>query len=410
MLRYVSGCLIGVACLGMAMAAQTASPSPSAHTDLICPTDNPTDCYTRIFQPTEDFQIVREGQDLPPGLHVRMNVWTGEKEARLNIPTDDHIQLDGLPTEQSVVVVDQPEDSRVDDEPALRDRVPQKPPVYEAAGKIVPPREPNGSSGDSENFWNAIRVLDGSPVSVEDTELALADLSDLAHDIYYGVEVAKRGDVLHSLVDLMSSDSPHHRRQAASILGGSVQNNPTALKEVRKAWELLIYPNSGQIYKDKRVCEPENLLNRIHESLNQETDPAATRAKISALAGLTKDPNMRDCFVVNSGMHHLLSIFLKEGSQWDSTRVKIAQFIMDTFLDEDMGAQLGIWPKYPALDNKQCGEPHDFHQGCWEYHLEKMAQEQGDGTDGLLSEFLRLLRRSLDALEGPRRHTVDREL
>jgi nucleotide exchange factor SIL1 len=413
MFRYVSGCLLGVACLGMAIATQPAAPSPSAHTELICPTDNPTDCFPRIFQPTEDFQIVREGQDLPPGLHVRMNVWTGEKEARLNIPMAGDVQLEGLPTEQSVVVVDQPEDGSMDDEPALRDRVPQKPPAYDVVGKILPPREPDGSGGDSENFWNAIRVLDGGPVSDEDIELALTDLSDLAHDIYYGVELAKRGDVLQSLVALMSSDShsPQQRRQAASVLGGSVQNNPTALKEARKAWESSTYPNSGKIYRDKRVCEPENLFNLLHQSLRQETDPAVTRAKISALAGLTKDPDMRDCFVANLGMEHLLSIFLKEGNQWDSTRVKIAQFVMDTFLDEDMGAQLGIWPRSPAMDSQNCRDPVlGANQNCWEYHLQKMEQEQGDGTHEWLSEFLRLLRRSMDALPGTGRHTVDREL
>jgi nucleotide exchange factor SIL1 len=163
-----------------------------------------------------------------------MNVWTGEKKARLNIPMDGDDQLEGLPTEQSVVVVDQPEDGDVYDEPALRDRVPQKPPAYEAAGKIVPPREPDGNGGDSENFWNAIRVLDGTHPTSDAIEEALMDLSDLAHDIYYGVELAKRGGVLQNLVTLMSSELVNHRRQAASILGVSIQNNPTALKEVRK--------------------------------------------------------------------------------------------------------------------------------------------------------------------------------
>jgi len=413
MLRHVSGYLLGVTCLGMAIATKLAAPSPSAHTDLICPTDNPTDCFPRIFQPTEEFQIVREGQDLPPGLHVRMNVWTGEKEARLDIPMDGDVQLEGLPTEQSVIVVDQPEDGSVDDEPALRDRVPQKPPAYDAAGKISPPRDPDGSGGDLESFWNAIRVLEGGPVSDEDIELALTDLMDLAHDIYYGVELAKRVDVLQSLVNLMSSSSrsPQQRHQAASVLGGSVQNNPTALKEARKAWESFTYPKSGQLYKDKRVCEPENLINQFHQSLQQETDPAVTRAKILALAGLTKDPDMRDCFVVNLGLGDLLSIFLKEGGQWDSTRVKIAQFIMDTFLDEDMGAQLGIWPRRQAMDSDICRDPVlGNNQDCWEYHLEKMQREQGSGTGEWLSEFLRLLRSSMDALPGARRHMVDREL
>ncbi len=414
MWRYVSGYLIGVTCLGMVIATQPAAPSPAAHTDLICPTDNPMDCYSRIFQPTEDFQIVREGQDLPLGLHVRMNVWTGEKEARLNIPMDDDTEFDGLPTERSVVVVDQPEDASVDnDGPALRGQVPQLPPAYDAVGKIKPSREPDGSGEDSEKFWNAVSIVGGSFASSADLELALTDLSDLAHDIYYGVELTKQGDVLWNLIRLMSSDSSLHRRQAASILGGSVQNNPTALKEARKAWESRIYPNSGQSYKNKRACEEESLITQLHQSLRQETDPAATRAKITALNGLSKDPKMRDCFVVNLGMGDLLKIFLKEGDEWDSTRVKVAQYIMDTFLDEDMGAQPGIWPRGPADLDESCREPSlAANQGCWEYHLEMMMKEQGlgYGVDEWLSEFLRLLRNSVKALPVPRRQTVHREL
>lgn len=414
MLSCISAGLFGMTCLGMAIASQAAAPSPPAHTDLICPTNNPTECYSRIFQPTVDFQTLRDGQDLPPGLHVRMNIWTGEKEARLNIPLEGGSQLDSLPMEQSVVVVNQPEDDGVDnDESTLRDQMPQKPPSYDAAGKIMPPREPEGSGGDSESFWNAIRSIVGSSASTEDTEVALTNLSELAHDIYYGVEIAKKVDVLWELINLMSSDSPLRRRHAASILGNAVQNNPTALKEARKAWESRIYPKSGQSYKDKRACEEENLLSRLHQSLRRETDPAATRAKISALTGLSKDTKMRDCFVVNLGMRDLLKIFLNNGDEWDSTRVKVAQFIMDTFLDEDMGAQLGIWPRYPAQLDYNCREPSlATHQGCWEYHLEKMVQEQGqsDGAEDWLSEFLRLLRTSMETLPVPRLQFVDREL
>ena len=36
-----------------------------------------------IFQPTHEWQIVREGEVLPAGLHVRMNLETGLREARL---------------------------------------------------------------------------------------------------------------------------------------------------------------------------------------------------------------------------------------------------------------------------------------------------------------------------------------
>lgn len=36
-----------------------------------------------VFVPTSEWQVVREGQHIPPGLHVRMNLQTGLKEAKL---------------------------------------------------------------------------------------------------------------------------------------------------------------------------------------------------------------------------------------------------------------------------------------------------------------------------------------
>src|SRR6266487_3719250 len=40
-------------------------------------------CYPRAFAPTTDFTEVLECQEIPPGLHVRMDFNTGKKEAKL---------------------------------------------------------------------------------------------------------------------------------------------------------------------------------------------------------------------------------------------------------------------------------------------------------------------------------------
>ncbi len=36
-----------------------------------------------VFIPTEDWKVIKKGQHIPPGLHVRMNLETGLKEAKL---------------------------------------------------------------------------------------------------------------------------------------------------------------------------------------------------------------------------------------------------------------------------------------------------------------------------------------
>src|SRR5436305_9531395 len=67
----------------------TSSPSPSAEAGLICHTTNPSECYPRIFRARTEFHVVHEDQHLPPGLHVRLNVETGLKEAKLYDPSED---------------------------------------------------------------------------------------------------------------------------------------------------------------------------------------------------------------------------------------------------------------------------------------------------------------------------------
>src|SRR5438045_7822592 len=109
---------------------------------------------------------------------------------------DEDERLVRLPEESSVVVVNQAQDSAVDDEPAMRYRVLQKPSPYEAVGKIVPPREPDVNSGDADNFQKAVGILELKHANEDGIDFALSHLSELAHDIYYGVELVKRGESL----------------------------------------------------------------------------------------------------------------------------------------------------------------------------------------------------------------------
>jgi nucleotide exchange factor SIL1 len=402
MTKSIFGYLFGIGCLGLSVANLPATPSLSANTELICHTENRLDCYPRIFQPTEDFQVVYDDQDLPPGLHVRLNINTGEKEARLNIPMGDEAQPGNAPTEQAVIVVPQPEVEGRGDEPALRDRVQLTPLGYEAAGKIMPPRGSDGIGGDSEIFTESLHILSGSnpPRSEDQVNLALSTLLELSHDIYYGVELAKRGDVVQHLVSLMSFDDPessslaYRRRQAASIVGGSVQNNPTALKEIKRAWNLIVRSHCERSFKGDIACGEEGLVSKVKNSIEQENDPAVMKAKIYALNGLTKDREMRDSFLAKGGMELLLSISLRQGENWGSTRMRIYQFVTDTFLDGSMGAELGIWPQGPVSDHNRCSVPkHSTEDGCWEYHLEKASSPTSLGVDEeLKTEFLKLMK------------------
>jgi nucleotide exchange factor SIL1 len=394
--------LLGVAWLTLPLLAQAvsppsdASPSPAADTELICPTDNAAECYPRVFQPTIDFQDIKEGQDIPPGLHIRMNINTGQKEARLNVPMEGEetsSELEGIPVEQAMVVVEQPEEEIVPEQQALRDQVPQEPPAYEAAGKIPPP--PPSDGGDIGTFHKAMLSI---KMEARAFDTALDDLSELSHDIYYGVEIAKDGPVLEKLICLtlgsgsekFPATEQKRDHKAAAILASAIQNNPTALKEVASMGKLIMYPICGTDLKDPAKKQG-NFVSILKSRLGREKEPSTLKSKVNAISGLLRDPKIRRDFLGTGGMEMLLAIWLKKGEQFDSVRMKVAQLVSDNFLDEGMGAALRVWPKRPVADSKTCETKGKMLQdGCWEHHIEHFWNESPDKSWAL--DFLILLK------------------
>ncbi|KAL2070827.1 hypothetical protein VTL71DRAFT_13853 [Oculimacula yallundae] len=387
--------ILGFMCLSLPILAQADASTPAASSvDLICSTTNTTDCYPKVFEPTKDFQNIREGQDLPPGLHVRMNIWSGEKEARLNIPMEGEegaidgvleIPVDQLPTEQSVIVVPQPEDP----EPETKPVPPKDAPVYEAAGKVSPPSPSSGSGDEITTFQKAMITIQ---MEARAFDSALDDLRELSHDIYYGLEITKDGPVLERLICLTlgygtektpaRENSRDHK--AANIIASSIQNNPTALKEVADFWKMVMYPSCGpgeqsQIESGKGGSGaekgPPNFVSMLRAHLGREKDASALKAKVVAISGLLKEPLIRAPFLEKGGMELLLAIFLKKGEQFDSVRMKVAELVSDNFLDEGMGAELGVWPKMPRSEKAVCGRKERMlEDGCWEAHVEAFME------------------------------------
>lgn len=372
--------LLGFMCLGLPIVARAiASPaaSPRADTELVCSKTKSNDCYPRIFQPTKDFQTIREGQDLPPSLHVRMNIWSGEKEARLNIPMEgEDGAVDGvleIPTDQSIVLVPQPEEEAAEQKPAI----PKDAPIYESAGKIPPPLP---STGDEIGTFQKAMITVQMEARAFDS--ALDDLRELSHDIYYGLEIAKDGPVLEKLICLtlgygtekMPPKENDRDHKAANIIASSIQNNPTALKEVADFWKMVVYPSCGAMEQPSSKGTP-NFVSMLRSRLGREKEAGALKAKVAAISGLIKEPLIRDEFLEKGGMELLLAIFLKKGEQYDSVREKVGQLITDNFLDEGMGAKLGVWPIIKLSEKKTCETKGSMlGDGCWETHIEAFLE------------------------------------
>ncbi|KAH7133634.1 hypothetical protein EDB81DRAFT_845137 [Dactylonectria macrodidyma] len=374
-LPFLLAMIFGVVLCILAAPAQASSasqPSPSADVDLICHTSNPDDCYPRVFQPSDEFQTVREDQELPNGLHVRLNIWTGEKEAKINVPDEVDPSLEGLPVDQAVVVVE-PQES---DAPP----VPKGAPKYETAGKIKEPKP----DYEAEPFFQAMKMLkSGESNDGKAFDVALEGMEDLSHDIYYGLKITEDPAVLKGLFCLMADqgavstdDTTPRDQQAAAILAGALQNNPTALKEVTKEWANIMEfkcPQSGKALSEGFYTSfmPSDAVT----GADAKQSASKVKAKVAAINGLIKSDRIRAEFLKGIGMRNLLEVLVPEGKEWATAQRKVGQLVLDTFLDEDMGAKLGQWPNKPRSSDARCGTAEgQTEEGCWDYHVEKIMK------------------------------------
>lgn len=371
------------ALLAVSVSAGAAEIQPDE--ELICSSENPKDCYPKLFQPTEEFQVVREGQQIPHGLHVRLDVTTGKKEAKINDPNEEVSGLEGLPVDSSVVIVDTDDGSE-----GVKPQVPKGAPAYEAVGKVKPPET------ESTAFHDSLTVLKTLSLNDRPIDAALTILTDIAHDIYYGLKIAEDSNAVKELLCMMSSQDNFVRDSgdevvvqaghAASIIGSALQNNQKALEEVEKAWpEISTATCTGA---DRRLSPavfnmliPDSPKDTVSHG-SEGNHLTLTKAKTSALRGLIKSPIIRDDFLANEGMAQILKVLVLERPELVPAQQKLANLVMDEFLDEDMGATLGIWPRPGQVDHdwdyqlKTLAKLHKGEKDHWSAELWKRLQEQ----------------------------------
>ena len=316
--------------------AHATSPSPSAYTDLICHTNHASECYPRTFQPTTSFQTVHDDQELPVGLYIRLNLETGQKEARLNVPMPEQV---GLGSE--LVIIDERGPSVVGtpnnlhhDQSVLQQSVVDHGPI----------RPPNLESGEGTLFAASIASLTAaSPLDPATLRTTLDTLEDLSHDIYWGVSLAKDGIAVNRLVELFGSGNsdPATRGSAALVLGTALQNNPAALSAVMGHYD-------GGV---SNALPIDNVL----RALMLEEQPQILARLVYLLSAMCQDPAQIARFEEREGLSILLKAYdadLVGSSANDKLRGKIANFLMDHFmLDSHVEVSTKAVPSNADLEN-----------------------------------------------------------
>ncbi|KAJ6257699.1 hypothetical protein Dda_7487 [Drechslerella dactyloides] len=283
------------------------------------------ECYPKTFVPTTTFMPVETDQVIPPGLHVRLNIGSGGREAKLIDPADEegtavYISADkpaGTPIihqySELAVVPDAMEEAAVmnggrgnetnngSDEPI----------VFRPSGRHSLP--------DWETFHAAVKVLQDATPGSAGLDSALDRLADMSHELEYGLKLIETS--LRRLIHIMTSQSHEtpHRRVAAVAFGNSLQNNAAALSHVKE-----------QLGADTK----EVLFKPLLDAIVDETDRFLVRRLMFALSRAVRVHHGKRDFISLDGLPVLEIVFIRTDDM--ALRGKIATFLFDEFLDPNM--------------------------------------------------------------------------
>ncbi|XP_041476573.1 nucleotide exchange factor SIL1-like [Lytechinus variegatus] len=198
-----------------------------------------------VFKPSDEWQPIKEGQAIPAGLHVRINLATGEKEAKYL--DDQETSLTGDKSQEKVEnnveemekhhreelqerLAKMTDDDKCDDcndNEALIEEVKQR---YRSIEEIK--KEFSKLEVDIKTDYEIMaELLDEYrkriDLSPEARKLILQDLEFFVHKVDNGVDFASLGgwDVI---MGALNSTEVVLNSEAAHVLGSAVQSNPKA--------------------------------------------------------------------------------------------------------------------------------------------------------------------------------------
>jgi len=227
-----------------------------------------------------------------------MNLATGVKEARLNVPEPETAHSD-------LVIIDEPE--LYHDQAVLEETPP----------RVRPPRF---DADEAALFHHGLSTLRSSSTDDEGLVPALSDLQELCHSQDWGIALTKDGAATRFLVQILQDISGKIaiRSLSALLLATAIQNNPEALSAAL-----------SHLYYDEG---PKGPLDAVMLALLHDQYPQLLTRVVFLLSALCQDPRQLARFANAGGLEILLRVFDVEHvgqDERDKLRGKIANFVVD---------------------------------------------------------------------------------
>ena len=262
-----------------------------------------------IFVPTEEWQEVLPGQQIPGGLHVRLNLQTGKKEAKLlSEQTTErgedfsqetlkealkNIKADFKPSE-----VSEPESSTFRSMEELK-----------------------AALGDMEmNVETDLEIIKKlfskfhSSTSEEERAVILEDLEYYTHQYDNALLFVELAGIRDIILPSLNSSQPAVRQKAAHLVAGAAQSNPQFQIEALES----------------------GLLETFLRLTVLDSSPPIAATAFTALSAILRNfPQAQTKFLGQGGLGLLVKLFSKDGKAQEKLKIKILTLITDLLVERE---------------------------------------------------------------------------
>ncbi|CAJ0918356.1 6096_t:CDS:2, partial [Entrophospora sp. SA101] len=274
-------------------------PNDNDSSDIIIECDKDINCYSKVFVATNNFQEVKGGQSIPPGLHVKIDFSTGKKYAKILDPNDPNDN-----DSSDIIIVDPIEPNSNNNNDNIKDDDHANDKKSQSSNNV-----PHSDHILFDEYVSQLEKPTSHPLTILIS--VLDGLEDLVHELDFGIKLTKEFGLKY-LISLLNFDSDEVKQKAAMVIGTALQNNPSAQNNAINL----------------------NLFPYLLDKFSKENNLKVSSRLLYALSSLVRGNEYAIQFIKNNqGLETLTNVYTKFDD--NEFKAKFAVFISD-FIDPNM--------------------------------------------------------------------------
>ena len=274
--------------------------------------DDPPVSSDQVFVATEEWQEVRPGQRVPGGLHVRMNLETGKKEAKLleqdkdkGLWQDGGLNHEALKEAMKNIKADDNSEGKTEFDPEKFRSMDE---LKEALGDVQ-----MNMKTDMELLTKLVKEFKESTDDVDKVTI-LEDLEYYVHQYDNALLFVDMGGLKHVITPSLNSSNPQMRLTSCLLLSGAAQSNPKFQISALEA----------------------GLAETLLRMTTLDRDPSVSTKAFSALSAIIRNfPEAQNTLLRQGGLGVLVKLFNNEDKSYEKLKIKILTLISDLLIERE---------------------------------------------------------------------------